>query len=1417
MADPTGPGIVDGTENDDVVNVGFTDGEGDAAANSGAAISTQGGDDLVVSGAGDDTIYAGNGDDTVLAGAGDDEVLGDESDPQDADQDGDAEPGDDLLAGEAGSDTIDGGGGDDVIYGGFAPVSDTSGGTSGGVESFNWSEIGTPADGDPLAGPVTQDTGSVSVAYSSTTTGGTTPEFDDATQIVDGLDGGGETIDPNSGLRMDTGAGTGATTTAALEFSEAVENAQFRINDIDGNAVTKVWAYDTEGNRIEVTLTSEDGSNLHLVDIDGDGTTEGAISDGSAPGDAATGGNSVLVDIPGPVARIEIITINLDDESADVTVSDVYFTTDGVVTSTEDGDDVLLGGDGSDMIYGQDGEDEITGGAGVDTIDGGADADTILGGSTLDLVDGGSDGDDNDTLDLRGLGAITVVYDPENGENGVAVIEETGEAFEFFDIENVLADEISDRTRDGIVEGTAGSDLIDLEYDGDPDGDFVDNEDNIFPGNAENDDIIVAYGGDDTIVAAEGDDIVFGGEGNDVIGGGAGDDSMAGGAGDDYMEGAAGDDVLYGRDGNDTLAGGDDNDILVGEAGDDVLAGHSGSDTLDGGSGNDTLDGGSGDDLMKGGAGDDELDSGGGDDTVFGGAGNDFIEGNPGNDELWGEDGDDTIFGNDGDDTIEGGAGNDVISTGPGEDVVNAGDDRDTIIVVGQDNQFIDGAEGGDDFDTLQVLGNAEIEYDVDNPENGVVYYLDADDVRTGVTTTFVNIENVEIVDLSGLDGVVEGTDGDDLIDASYVGDPEGDRVDNFDALDNFLDEALDSTVPSSFFEAPGGAPRGDQRDAIDAGAGNDTVLSGDGDDVVHGGAGDDSIDAGAGFDDVAGGDGDDTIFGGIGTDKLFGEADDDVLYGGGQSDTIYGGDGNDELWGEDGADSLIGGDGADTFVGGQGSDTIDGGEGDDSILAGDGDDVIMTGDGANFVDAGSGDNMVIAGDGDDTLTGGIGGDSIDGAGGDDLIIGGAGVDTIDGGDGNDAITGGTPGVTGVASVGQTPDFLSGGAGDDIINGDSGDDVISGGADNDSIGGGIGGDTITGGTGDDVIYGEDSLDLATGELVDRPADFDDALALEPGDDDIRGGAGDDMIFGQEGDDTIRGGTGSDTIEGGAGTDELRGGADEDVFVIGSAEDGIGDQIFGGAAGVDLDTIDIYGERDVDWRVTNLVTDSDGNGFDGTIEFLDADGMVTGTLDFENIEGGPAVVCFTPGTKILTPMGEIAVENLSEGDLVVTRDNGLQAIRWAGSRSLNTAEIAARPQLRPVMIRQGALGPNQPERDMMVSPNHRMLLVSEQAELLFEEREVLVAAKHLTHLEGVDVVNVDDVTYIHIMCEQHEVVLADGAWSESFQPGDYSMKGIEKSQREEIYSLFPELRNEEGLAAYPAARLSLKRHEAQLIA
>jgi len=144
------------------------------------------------------------------------------------------------------------------------------------------------------------------------------------------------------------------------------------------------------------------------------------------------------------------------------------------------------------------------------------------------------------------------------------------------------------------------------------------------------------------------------------------------------------------------------------------------------------------------------------------------------------------------------------------------------------------------------------------------------------------------------------------------------------------------------------------------------------------------------------------------------------------------------------------------------------------------------------------------------------------------------------------------------------------------------------------------------------------------------------------------------------------------------------------------------------------------------------------------------------------------------------------------------------------------ELTAKEHLRPVLIRQGALGNDLPERDMMVSPQHRVLVANDKTALYFEEREVLVAAKHLTDMEGIDVVEVSHTSYIHVMFDQHEVILSDGTWTESFQPGDMSLAGVGDAARDEILELFPELATREGIAAYAAARKSLKKHEAKLV-
>jgi hypothetical protein len=186
-------------------------------------------------------------------------------------------------------------------------------------------------------------------------------------------------------------------------------------------------------------------------------------------------------------------------------------------------------------------------------------------------------------------------------------------------------------------------------------------------------------------------------------------------------------------------------------------------------------------------------------------------------------------------------------------------------------------------------------------------------------------------------------------------------------------------------------------------------------------------------------------------------------------------------------------------------------------------------------------------------------------------------------------------------------------------------------------------------------------------------------------------------------------------------------------------------------------------------------------------------------------------CFTPGTQVTTQRGELPVELLSVGDRVVTRDNGMQTVRWVGKTQMFLQDFQTEPHLLPVFIRQGAFGKGLPERDMMVSPNHRILVSNDRSTVRFQDREVLVAAKHLT-AQGVHTVQSSGTIYIHFMCDRHEVVLADGIWTESFQPDDHSLKSIGNAQRLEIYELFPELKSKEGRAAYVAARPTLTEAE-----
>lgn len=191
-------------------------------------------------------------------------------------------------------------------------------------------------------------------------------------------------------------------------------------------------------------------------------------------------------------------------------------------------------------------------------------------------------------------------------------------------------------------------------------------------------------------------------------------------------------------------------------------------------------------------------------------------------------------------------------------------------------------------------------------------------------------------------------------------------------------------------------------------------------------------------------------------------------------------------------------------------------------------------------------------------------------------------------------------------------------------------------------------------------------------------------------------------------------------------------------------------------------------------------------------------------------------CFTPGTLIATPEGERPVENLKVGDLVSTLDRGAQPVFWVGHSRISAWALAQRPELRPIIIEAHAFGPNQPCRQMRVSPQHRILIEGWRAEILFGERQVLVAAKHLINHKTVRQSDaLDGTTYIHVQCCYHEVLISDGLRTESFNPGPGVARGLPDAAFEELQALFPD-HDLLQQAPLTAARPMLRRREAALL-
>ncbi len=230
--------------------------------------------------------------------------------------------------------------------------------------------------------------------------------------------------------------------------------------------------------------------------------------------------------------------------------------------------------------------------------------------------------------------------------------------------------------------------------------------------------------------------------------------------------------------------------------------------------------------------------------------------------------------------------------------------------------------------------------------------------------------------------------------------------------------------------------------------------------------------------------------------------------------------------------------------------------------------------------------------------------------------------------------------------------------------------------------------------------------------------------------------------------------------------------------------------------------------------------SDASGFHGWIDVLEIGGIGVGYITDAPLQPGVVytitatqdvdaataleysdftnVACFTAGTLISTTDGDLPVEWLAIGDQVITRDYGAQSLRWIGRARVPWRRLTTNSALWPVKLTPELLGGRNGATPLIVSPLHRVLLTGARIEYLFGEREVLANA---AHLEEPRLSNAPGgpMTYYHLLFDRHEIILANGLWTESLF-ADCQQEGIRPPA---------EIRHQE------TARPCLKRWEAEL--
>ncbi|MEL6208264.1 MAG: Hint domain-containing protein [Pseudomonadota bacterium] len=240
----------------------------------------------------------------------------------------------------------------------------------------------------------------------------------------------------------------------------------------------------------------------------------------------------------------------------------------------------------------------------------------------------------------------------------------------------------------------------------------------------------------------------------------------------------------------------------------------------------------------------------------------------------------------------------------------------------------------------------------------------------------------------------------------------------------------------------------------------------------------------------------------------------------------------------------------------------------------------------------------------------------------------------------------------------------------------------------------------------------------------------------------------------------------------------------------------GETFAGGTTGIEAEfTLVTDDTPPITFVIGRLGTGASNSG-ENYLVFTDTPLTPGATYTFADSSDGPRIpyniICFAAGTLIETPTGPVPVERLSVGDLVLTRDAGAKPIQWLGQRRLTKGDLTVRPSLRPVRIAAGALGDGRPSTDLVVSPQHRLLIDDWRAEHLFGEPAVLAPAIGLMNDTSIrSILPPEGVTYVHFLVDHHALVSANGTWAETLLMGGEARRTLGQAAMAEIEAVFPD--------------------------